>query len=180
MREYDDEAVGGSTIVQSGGSRCRQVSGFDSVQIAGCESNQTAGFDSIQIIKTDGEQKVGDRGVQIGLAGNVHIGGDNCKQIGGYVSVFRSGKNSIQIAERDGSFFYAGVGTLQVVTYEDDFGNVTYVTRVVTENEANKWYTVVNGIWVERPLTAGSTIFMNSGSVSLIDRYNAVNSNLEI
>jgi hypothetical protein len=100
------------------------VSGYDSTQKAGYRSTHTAGDDSTQTAGYRSTQTAGDNSTQ--------KAGDDSTQTAGDRSTQTAGLNSVQIG-----YWY------------DNTGNYKVVTRVVTEDMADKPYLFEEGKWEE-------------------------------
>ena len=94
------------------------------IKYAGRYSTQTAGCKSTQTAGYKSTQKAGDYSTQ--TAGNIST------QIAGNMS-----------------YQYAGINTVQISRwYSNAKWNVA--SRIITEKEADVWYYVENGVWVEK------------------------------
>ena len=110
----------GYASTQTAGDESTQTAGYASTQKAGDESTQKAGYESTQTAGYASTQTAGDESTQ--------TAGDESTQTAGYASTQKAGKNSAQV----------------VIYYDNGWHTKT---RVVLEEQANKWWKFENDDW---------------------------------
>jgi len=155
---------------QQAADQAVQSSGWLSVQHAGSQAMQRTSQSSVQIATHYALQSAHDRGLQVAneyamqragysatqVAGNyacqhaasesVQIAGNDSSQRAGNRSVLSIGRCSVQVFG-DGSTVRAKASTVQIGRSREQA--LERVTRVVGEEEADKWYFFESGVWSE-------------------------------
>lgn len=126
-----------------------QTATGDAVQKAGDLAIQQAGDSAQQIAKASAVQEVGTFGIQTAGTNALQVARAFAAQVAGDCSYQRAGEGSTQIVGDD-SRQMAGVGTIQTTRWQDAAGEHT-ATRIVTAAEADKLYTVKQGVWALVP-----------------------------
>ena len=106
---------------------------------------QTAGDDAMQKAGDFATQKAGHRSTQTAGYESTQKAGYRSTQKAGYESTQKAGDFSTQTAGDDATQT-AGIGTVQISRWYDGKQWVVS-TRVITEEEADKWYYVEKGVW---------------------------------
>jgi len=135
----------GDASTQKAGHRSTQTAGYESTQKAGYRSTQTAGSESTQTAGHRSMQKAGYESTQKAGHRSTQTAGYRSTQKAGYESTQKAGDFSTQTAGDDATQT-AGIGTVQISRWYDGKQWVVS-TRVITEEEADKWYYVEKGVW---------------------------------
>lgn len=164
--------IAGHKSIQTANNESTQISSGEAIQTAGCKATQKAGFRSNQKAKYLSTQTAGYKSTQTAEAesiqtardGSIQTAGNQSTQTAGSWSIQKAGYKSTQTAEAESiqtagnlstqitwnqSYQRAGIGSVQISRWWDKDCEKT-TCRIVTEEEADVWYYVENGIWTRK------------------------------